>query len=344
MDSASAPAWRTKINVSTFAWHHLITLYRHRRQVLPLNSAIFLTQGSPLSPAAVIAGFNPSRAVEMGVYPASNGTPALIGKMEYCPGTPSARLTFLAPDTALATPGLPALVEYFSARAGTQGAFRLLAELEERHLAFENMRRAGFSVYSWQRIWQIPWKEGNGRASPRLWGAVRSVDEAAVRSLYHTLTPPLVLAADPTPERLTRGLVYRSDKDEVLGYVEGVYGPRGILLYPLIHPDVDDPVALIGDLLGSLAGRAGRPVYIAIRSYQAWLETALQQLDGQFSPRQALLVKHLVSPQRVGVLAPRYSRLENPQPEPSASITNSLYNSSNTMQPGLPGDRSGHRA
>lgn len=319
----------TKINVSTFAWHHLITLYRHRRQVLALNSAIFLTQGSPLSAAAVLAGFNPSQSVEMGIYPASNGTPALIGQMVFNPGAPSARLSYLTPDTALTAPGLPALVEYFAARAGAQGALRLLAELEERHASFENMRRAGFSVYSWQRIWQFPLPRGNGRMDPQLWSAARSIDEHAIHSLYHTLIPPLVLAADPAPERLTRGLVYRSGADDVLAYIEGVYGPRGILLYPLIHPDVVDPTALLADLLQSLPGRMGRPVYIAIRSYQAWLEPSLQQLDGQFSPRQALLVKHLVNPQRVGVLSPRYAVLENPQPEASASIANTIYNSSN---------------
>jgi len=287
-----------------------------------LNSAIFLTQGSPISPAALLAGLNFTRAVEMGVFPSSNGTPTLIGQMIYTPGAPSARLAFLAPDSAICAPGLAALIEYFAARAGSHGAFRLLAELEERHVSFEAMRRAGFSVYSWQRIWSFPRSEarnGSGKTVLAQWSTPRPGDEIAVRTLYHTLIPPLVLAADPAPERVTRGLVYRSGGD-VLAYLEGVYGPRGILLYPLIHPDVADPTALIADLLQNLPGRIGRPLYFAVRSYQDWLESSLQQLEGQFAPRQALLVKHLVTPQRVSVTASRYSVLESAQPEPTASM------------------------
>ena len=37
----------------------------------------------------------------------------------------------------------------------------------------------------------------------------------------------------------------------------------------------------------------GRPIYMAIRSYQAWLENVLADLGGSAGPRQALMVKHL---------------------------------------------------
>ena len=114
----------------------------------------------------------------------------------------------------------------------------------------------------------------------------------------------------------------------MLAYVEGMYGPAGIVLYPLIHPGVDNVSELLADLLHNLPSRLGRPVYMAVRSYQAWLETSLQQLDGQFSPRQALLVKHLVTPQRVGVLA-RYGVMEKTQAEPTASMVQSVTNSKN---------------
>ncbi|HEX7975529.1 MAG TPA: hypothetical protein VF498_14060, partial [Anaerolineales bacterium] len=200
-----------------------------------------------------------------------------------------------------------------------RGAYHLLAELEERHPAFEGLRRSGFSVYGWQRVWQFPSPvepRGNELA---MWRPARSVDEVAVRSLYQSLVPPLVQAAEPLSEHVSKGLLYRQG-DEPIAYVEGVYGPRGIYLYPIIHPGVENVSELLADLLHNLPLRLGRPVYLSVRSYQAWLETSLQQLDGQFAPRQALMVKHLVKAQRVEAFSSRLAALENPQAEPSASI------------------------
>lgn len=262
----------------------------------------------------------------MGVSPSANGGPALIGQMRYTPGDRSAHLAFVLPDFAAASSSLTALMEYFAVQAGRRGAFHLLAELEENHPAFESMRRAGFSVYAWQRIWSCSVQRSNGERELSRWRPVRPVDETHVRSLYQSLIPPLVQAAEPLPEHISRGLVYRKD-DEVLAYVEGVYGPRAIILFPLVHPGVEDVTGLLGDLLQNLPSRLGRPVYLAVRSYQAWLEGSLQQMDMRVAPRQALMVKHLVNPQRVGVLSPRYSVLENPQAEPTASIVHSIYNS-----------------
>ncbi len=311
----------TKISVREFAWYHLVTLYRYRRQILPLDSALFLTHGSPLSPTAVISSLNPAREIEMGISPSSNGGPAVIGQMRYKPGERSARLSFILPEPEESSPALVALLEYFAAHAGRHGAYHLLADLEERHPAFESMRRSGFSVYAWQRIWQFQLPRQSGAGESRTWRAARPVDETAIRSLYNSLTPPLVQAAEPLPERTPKGLIYRKE-GELLAYTEGVYGPNGILLYPLVHPDVDNVTELIADLVHNFPARLGRPVYLAVRSYQAWLETSMQQLDGQFAPRQALLVKHLVTPQRSEVLSPRYSILEKPQAEPTTSIVN----------------------
>lgn len=310
-----------------FAWHNLFTLYHYRRQVLALDSELFLTHGSPISAGAMLVSLNPARGVNMGVATPVNGDPALIGQMRYNSGERSARLSFIAPDTASDSIQLPSLLEYFAMQAGEQGAYHLLAEVEENHKAFEGLRRAGFSVYGRQRVWRFssPAEVRGGELA--LWRPARSVDEIAVRSLYQSLVPPLVQAAEPLSERISRGLIYRQG-DELVAYVEGVYGPKGIYLYPIVHPAVENVTALLADLLHNLPLRLGRPVYLSVRSYQAWLETSLQQLDGQFAPRQALMVKHLVKPARVEALS-RLGVLEaNRQAEP-ASIVPSVYHSKN---------------
>jgi hypothetical protein len=58
----------------------------------------------------------------------------------------------------------------------------------------------------------------------------------------------------------------------------------------------------------------GRPVYISIRSYQAWLESFLAESGAKSGPRQALMVKHLVSAQRAPAYANRNGVVEKRQP------------------------------
>jgi hypothetical protein len=271
---------------------------------------------------SLLMSMNLVRGVDMGVSPSKNGDPDLIGQMRYTPGERSAHLAFLAPDCACESPALPVLLDYFAAQAGRRGAYHLLAELEEHHAAFEDLRRCGFSVYGWQRIWQFPLPANTHSDELNLWQPARPVDEFSVRSLYQSLVPPLVQAAEPLSERVSKGLIFRQG-DEVMAYVEGVYGPKGIYLYPIIHPAVEKVGDLLADLLQNLPLRMGRPVYLSVRSYQAWLETSLQQLDGQFSPRQALMVKHLVKPQRVEALPSRLM-LENRHAEPTVSIVTAV--------------------
>jgi hypothetical protein len=124
-----------------------------------------------------------------------------------------------------------------------------------------------------------------------------------VRLLYQNLVPPLVQSAEPLPNRRLRGLAYRQN-GEIMAYVEGIYGQHGLFLHPLVHPDLTEYSELVRSLMQSLP-RLGRPVYLAVRSYQSWLENGLADLSphAQASPRQALLVKHLAKLQRVPLSA-----------------------------------------
>jgi hypothetical protein len=83
----------------------------------------------------------------------------------------------------------------------------------------------------------------------------------------------------------------------------------------------------VQELLLRVRGSGERPVYLAVRSYQAWLEHALEDAQAQVSPRQALMVKHLVKLQRIPVTNPQFVTRESRQAEPTAS---SLPNASMT--------------
>ena len=81
--------------------------------------------------------------------------------------------------------------------------------------------------------------------------------------------------------------------DGVKSYVSVSQGVYGIVLVPLIHPETRDAGAKLASLIANLPDRRNRPVYVCVRSYQAWLEPVLADLGAQGADRQAVMVKHL---------------------------------------------------
>lgn len=266
---------------------------------------MWLTRGNPVGAWAVLDGLRLEYGSYTKVLRQGNGHPTLIGQIHYANGERSARLNFITPEKGLESPGMPALLESLAWDAGEHGACSMLAEVEESSPAFEVLRKAGFSVYAWQRVWKINESLGANRTSS-VWENASDLDAMPIRALYQALVPPLVQAADPMVERPLAGVIYEHT-GELLAYIETTYGPRGIYLEPLIHPAVEDVMQLVRSYLGSLSFHLGRPIYISIRSYQAWLENALSELNADQGVRQALMVKHLAAQQR----APAYATARN---------------------------------
>jgi hypothetical protein len=296
-----------------------MTLIRLRQEILSLDSTLTLTQGSPLGIRAALARFSLARGVYTALAHSEDGDPDLIGQIAYKMGTRSARLVFLTPASAVQSVLLPSLLERLVSQAGDWGAFHVLGEVDELSPAFEGLRKTGFSVYAWQRIWKLDPIPVNAAQTPPAWRPVSANDEAAVRSLFLNLVPPLVQSAEPLPNQRLRGLAYRQN-GEIMAYVEGIFGPQGLFLHPIVHPDLTEYGALVCSLMESLP-RLGRPVYLAVRSYQSWLDHALADLPAQSSPRHALLVKHLANLQRVPLSA-RLGVEKRSSEVPTASIVN----------------------
>jgi hypothetical protein len=270
--------------------------------------------------SAALAQLHPARGTFTSVAQDDGKSPTLIGQMTYSAGNRSARLAFVAPGSAVVSPALTNLLEGLAWQAGDWGAFHLLGEVDELSPMFEVLRRTGFSVYAWQRIWRLEVPTvANGRREASPWQPVLPVDEPAIRSLFQNLVPPLVQSAEPLPNRRLRGLVYRQN-GEIIGYVDGVQGPYGTFLHPVIHPDLSNACELVQSLVRSQQ-RPGRPVYLAIRSYQSWLEPTLADLPAESTLRHALLVKHLATLQRVPLTA-RLGVEKRSSEVPTASIVN----------------------
>jgi hypothetical protein len=270
-------------------------LYRYRNQALYLNSALCLTRDGPARLRNLLVHVRSSQAVLTCV--STDNSTKLIGQIHHPSGERVARLAYVLPASELEPPQLTELLEGLAHLAGERGAFQLLGEIEENHPVFTTLRRVGFSVYAWQRIWYLPDENLTGPGDLH-WQVPKPEDENAIRSLYQFLAPPIVQAAEPLPSPLPEGLVYRQE-GEILAYVEGFYGPHGIYLRPLVHPDIENVISLLKELRTFLQPLAGRPLYIALPSYLPWLESALEREGSQLSQRQALLVKHLTHTQRV---------------------------------------------
>jgi hypothetical protein len=258
---------------------------RYRNDALTLDSTRALTRGHPLGAVSLLAYVNPARHMYAAV---ANGNGAsLVGGVIHSRGESYAKLLYLAPASRLDHAALPGLVEHLVAQVGEWGAFHVIAEIDETSDAFPALRQAGFSVYAWQRMWDV--SELNPVKAAQNWTRARSVNRHALLSLYHQIVPQFIQPVEPLAKNV-HGLICDGD---IKCYVTLSAGVHGIVISPLIHPEATNVDEKLSSLLNCLPNRRGRPVYLCVRSYQAWLEHALEDLGARPAPRQAVMVKHL---------------------------------------------------
>lgn len=227
----------------------------------------------------------------------AQNTPKIYGQAVYTSGERSARLSFLLPQDEACSPATVNLLEDLAQTTGKRGLFNLLADLDEKSAALDCFRRAGFSIYGWQQIWRLPEEKNRLKATDTGWQRARSIDDLTIHSLFQSLVPPLFQSADPLSIQRIPRWVYRQG-DDLLAYLECHYGPKGVVVLPLIHPEVKSIDGLIRDIPAAVNTVTKRPVYLAVRSYQTWLEPSLNQWGASASHRHSSLVKRLVVPQR----------------------------------------------
>ena len=288
---------------------------RYHDQVISLDNSLRLTHGNPVGIASLLSLLHPAKSSFTAVLRPSSNSPIIVGQVARRAPEPSARLTFLMPSHLFPNPQLAPLLDELSCHAAEMGAFCVLAELEENHLLFEDLRRSGFTVYAWQHIWKMPEIKSD---FCHLWRPALEEDAFAVHNLYQSLVPPLIQGNEPSlPSRDTAWVhLYR---DEVVAYAEADYGLRGIYVRLIFHTDLDNNRELLEGLAGSLTSM-GRPVYLSVRLYQSQLDRSLHDLGATESPLFAVMVKHLTSRLREQVLAKSRQRVETTQVETTSSM------------------------
>ena len=261
-------------------------LHSFRDEAVGLDTARMLTRGNPLGAVGLLSYMNPSKHIYSAI--ANGEDDAVLGGIIHRQDDTFAKLYYLAPSSQLDHPHLPDLIENLSEQAGIWGAFHVLAEVDETSNVFVSLRKAGFSVYAWQRMWDV--SEMADAGSVLNWMRVKSVHVPSVQNLYHQIVPPLLHPVESQPKAAVGWMCNEGAKC----YVSVAEGTHGIVLTPLIHPDATDVSEKLSALISYLPDRRNRPVYICVRSYQAWIEPVLADLGAKAAERQAVMVKHLV--------------------------------------------------
>lgn len=239
-----------------------------------------------------------------------------MGQIHQSSSMNSAHINYLLQPENADAGDLVVLLEGLLQEAGQWGAKQVTADLETYSPLFPQFRQAGFSVLAKQRVFRtsIPQAAPEIEGGWRIWN---SADVHVMRRLYLTLVPPLIQPVEPLTRREMLGLIFYDRHEALQAYADLVYGPVGIWVLPLIHPQTEIPIdALLAGMLRSLPDVSGRPVFVTARSYQPWVESGLEALGGDPGPEQAVMIHYLALRQRVGAELP-FAHVENGKPEPT---------------------------
>ncbi len=281
-----AMPYNLNMSIRQLAIFDLPYVYSFRDHAIGLDTARTLTRGNPLGAVGLFAYVNPVRHIYSAI--ANSEDEPVLGGIIHSSKDTFAKLLYIAPSSQLDHPDLPELIENLSAQAGAWGAFHVLAEVDETSNAFVALRKAGFSVYAWQRMWDVSKIMEASQSFD--WMRVKSVHLPSVQNLYHQIVPPLLQPVESQPKSPSGWMC----NEGVKCYVSATHGTHGIVLTPLIHPEATNVSEKLASLISNLPDRRNRPVYVCVRSYQAWLEPVLADLGAQGADRQAVMVKHLV--------------------------------------------------
>lgn len=307
--------------IRPFDWRDFPTLHRHRERGLCLDMSLELTRSMTLVPVGALLSYVAPATGIFTFIAMENGISSskVIGQFAYTPGSSSAQLTFLSPESALTETHTISLLDHLAVQAGKQGAHNLLAEVSERSVAFEIMRKAGYAIYARQRIWKIPKLSPHADSSQTppgpTWRTASEQDIGPVRQLYSSLVPALVQQTEPSLWEQINGLVCYQE-DELIGYVHLINGPNGILAQPILHPNVERVTEHLNEIVNLIPNRRALPLYFVVRSHQAWLELYLTEMGAEAGIYQAVMVKRLAILQKVTLpLRVPNKGLEVAQPE-----------------------------
>ncbi len=296
----------------------LSALYRYQTETISLDGGYTLTRGGNLlGTAALLDHIGPDSQTTLAVQIEPYSKKKILGQMYIDPRTHTAKMNFLAPQDLSGSLAMKELVEGLCRSAGEAGAVCVRAEIEVGNDIFSCFKEQKFRLYDRLRIWYLPVSGNGSYDSANHWSVTHDADFIGIRHLAASLVPPMVQAAQPVMDKALPDLVYWQD-NEIMGSMESMTGPGGIFLKPLLHPAIqEDAGAVLYQALHHYYPLVGRPVYIAVPSYQGWLESILYKLQAEVISLRSLMVRYLAQPLRVPELESAVRTLEKVRMHPS---------------------------
>lgn len=185
------------------------------------------------------------------------------------------------------------LLEQLVKSAGDWKAWGVLADLPEDSPLYEGFRKAGFTIWARQNIYQLNLKDHHYNNSALKWRLWTSDDIGALNALYKDVVPGAVQCIEPVTRKTALGLVAFLPEGRLAAFADLEYGPKGVWVQVTTSPELR-AADLLNSLTDAIPELFGRPVYLCVRSYQPWLDAALEEMGSLKKESQILLVKHLV--------------------------------------------------
>lgn len=291
-------------------------LRRVTNKAVFLNNQFLLTQGGGASSrGALFSPFSGFTGLHTFIGSEQDNSQPFFAQVYHPAGSPLALCIFLAPVSGLDSPALSDLLDALTKHLGEGGALSLVAEVEEEHPAFSLLRQSSFAIFARQRMWKMKKPlEYNG---PATWRPALERDQFSIHLLRKALVPGQVQQIEMEHSQPLEGYVLRKD-GEIVAYAEVSRGPRGIWLLPFVHLDAEPFDKALAELIARLRPRSNHPVYICLRSYQDWLQGALEDLGAQAGPRQVVMARRTSLP--LLVEEARRATAPNRRAEPSTPI------------------------
>ncbi len=218
----------------------------------------------------------------------------VIGQLACRRGDGRASLIAITPAPGLI--GIPPWVELLEgmiAAAGGRGIRSLRAEVDNDEIeALDALRQAGFIVYARQEIWRREPEKPPRPATSILSRPATGADAFGIGALFVSAVPKLVLQAESLPEGPKGGWICRAG-DRVIAHLSVQRGRRGILIRPVVHPDLADMAEpALASALAEIRAADRLPTYCCVRNYQGWLRDALENIG--FVPwlRQTVMIRY----------------------------------------------------
>jgi hypothetical protein len=283
-----------------------------------LDTELSLTQDTHGVPSSHLSSLLFNRGVY--TFVARDESQQVLGQFRYKPDDVNAHILYLAPalDEVSDDSVWLAILDAMTREAGKMGAHTLIGEVDTQSRLYETLRQARFACYVRQTIWHHAPSHARQRVTL---SEETSNDQIGIMSLIcHTI--PTLQQGVATPNNDCNGLVYRHN-GQVEAYIAYSEGKNGVYLIPYIHPDI---ARFASDILESAVAHIGSqlPIYVCVRSYQAWLNDAVCNMNFQPVTEQAIMVRQIAA----GVRHVAFTRSKiNGKLEPAHRVTPPYWSS-----------------